>query len=81
MDYGMIGKIDKARRYAQERERIKFDHFKASLDGRNNSHVVEYADGAWQCDCNFFITREVCSHTMALERILAGMLPEPLQIS
>jgi len=24
MDYGMIGKIEKARRYAQERDRIRF---------------------------------------------------------
>ena len=81
MDYGMIGKIDKARRYAQERERIKFENFKVVLDGRNNSHVVEYADGAWTCDCDFFISRRVCSHSMALERILAGMLNESLQVS
>ncbi len=81
MDYGMIGKIDKARRYAQERERIKFESFKAILNGRHDSHVVEYADGAWTCDCDFFLSRGVCSHSMALERILAGMLDESLQTS
>lgn len=81
MDYGMIGKIDKAKRYAQERERIKFENFKATLKGSNNSHVVEYAEGAWKCDCGFFISRGVCSHSMALEQILAGMLNESLQTS
>ncbi len=28
MDYGMIGKIQKAKRYAQERDRIHFDFFR-----------------------------------------------------
>jgi hypothetical protein len=81
MDYGMIGKIEKARMYAQERERIKFEHFKVIVDGKNNPHVVEYADGAWKCDCDFFITRGVCSHSMALERILAGMLNGTVHLS
>jgi hypothetical protein len=81
MDYGMIGKIDKAKRYAHERERIKFESFKAVLNGRNNPHVVEYHDGVWICDCDFFLSRGVCSHSMALERILAGMLNESMQVS
>jgi hypothetical protein len=75
MDYGMIGKIEKAKRYAEDRDRIVFEHFKATFDGENNPHSVEYIDGAWRCDCDFFLTRSVCSHTMALERILEGMLP------
>jgi hypothetical protein len=76
MDYGMIGKIEKAKRYAEERERIKFDSFHATFEGMNNPHRVKFDDGQWKCDCDFFITRGVCSHTMALERILANMLPE-----
>lgn len=77
MDYGMIGKIEKARRYAQERDRIRFETFTVTVDGENNPHVVHYERGAWQCDCDFFQTRGVCSHTMALERILEGMILEP----
>ncbi len=75
MDYGMIGKIEKAKRYAEDKERIAFNSFKATFDGENNPHTVEYIDGVWRCDCDFFLTRNVCSHTMALERILEGMLP------
>jgi hypothetical protein len=75
MDYGMIGKIEKAKRYAEDRNRIVFENFKATFDGENNPHTVENIDGVWRCDCDFFLTRNVCSHTMALERILEGMLP------
>ncbi len=79
MDYGMIGKIEKAKRYAEQRERIHFESFRATLDGDNNPHVVEFSAGEWTCDCDFFATRGVCSHTMALERILEGMLTEAVR--
>jgi len=75
MDYGMIGKIEKAKRYAAERERIVFTQLRATFDGDNNPHTVEFRDGSWHCDCDFFLSRGVCSHSMALERILEGMLP------
>jgi len=75
MDYGLIGKIEKAKRYAEERDRIGFESFKATFNGTNNPHTVEFAGGEWTCDCDFFLSRGVCSHTMALERILEGMLP------
>ena len=76
MDYGMISKIDKAKRYAEQRDRIKFLSFNVTFDGENNPHMVSYNNGQWDCDCSFFRSRGVCSHSMALERILAGMLPE-----
>lgn len=78
MDYGMIGKIEKAKRYAEERGRIHFASFRATLDGENNPHTVEYSDGVWKCDCDFFLSRGVCSHSMALERVLEGMLASPV---
>jgi hypothetical protein len=76
MDNGMIRKFEKAKMYAEERDRIQFDSFKVSFAGRNNPHAVELKDGKWQCDCDYFIGRERCSHTMALEIILHEMLPE-----
>jgi hypothetical protein len=81
MDYGMIGKIEKAKRYAEERERIRFKSFRATFEGENNPHTVYFEDGEWKCDCNFFLTRGVCSHTMALERILEGMLPAMIEVA
>ena len=79
MDYGMIGKIQKAKQYANQRDRIHFDSLAVTFLGTNNPHKVTYEDGQWTCDCNFFQTRGRCSHTMALEIILEGMLPEPVE--
>lgn len=81
MDYGMIGKIEKAKHYAEERERIVFDNFHVTFEGENNPHIVEFIDGVWRCDCDFFLTRGLCSHTMALERILEGMLPITMEVA
>ena len=78
MDNGMMRKKSKAKLYAEERDRIKFNSFSVSFDGKNNPHTVEYKDGVWQCDCDFFIGRGRCSHTMALEIILEDMLTEPV---
>jgi hypothetical protein len=74
MDSGMIGKIQKAKRYAEERDRIHFNSFTVTFDGTNNPHTVKYEEGHWTCDCDFFHTRGLCSHTMALETILANMI-------
>lgn len=76
MDYGMIGKIEKAKRYAEERDRIHINALNVTFDGENNPHIVHFNEGTWQCDCDFFQSRARCSHTMALEIILEGMLPE-----
>ena len=78
MDYGMIGKIEKAKRYAEQRDRIIIESLTVTFDGDNNPHTVNLINGNWQCDCDFFQTRERCSHTMALEIILEGMLPQPV---
>jgi len=74
MDSGMIGKIQKAKRYAQELDRIVFNEFKVTFRGNHNTYTVAYEEGQWSCGCNFFAKRGVCSHTMALERILGEML-------
>lgn len=75
MDYGMIGKIEKAKFYASEPERISFDSFAVRIQGDNGrAHLVEYNAGSWSCDCSFFQTRSYCSHTMAMERILGQMI-------
>ena len=75
MDSGMIGKIEKAKRYAQERERFHFETLTVLVDGANNSHRISFADGKWHCDCDYFHGHGVCTHSMALEVLLKGMLP------
>lgn len=78
MDSSMIGKIMKAKRYAQEQDRITFNRFEVTFRGNHGDHMVTYQDGHWHCDCAFFAQRGVCSHTMAMERILGEMIgPKP----
>ena len=74
MDSSMIGKIQKAKRYAQERERITFNEFQVTFTGNHNTYNTSYRAGQWSCECNFFAQRGVCSHTMAMEKILGVML-------
>ncbi len=74
MNSSMIGKIAKARRYAQERERVSFREFRIAFEGENATYDVSF-DGAWHCSCEFFRGHDLCCHTMAMERILSGMLP------
>ncbi|MGB7875944.1 MAG: hypothetical protein WBL25_16300 [Anaerolineales bacterium] len=79
MDYGMIGKIQKAKHYAEERERFQFKSFELTFDGDNNPHTIKFDNGDFHCDCEFFISHRRCVHTMALERILENMIPEPIE--
>jgi len=74
MDSSMIGKIVKAKQYAEEPERISISELTATLRGNHSVHVVTLSEGDWGCTCDFFHQRGVCSHTMALERILEGMV-------
>jgi len=74
MDYGLIGKIEKAGRYAEERDRIHFESFTVTFDVDNNPHTVTFDHGVFQCNCDFFTLRGLCSHTMALEKILDKMI-------
>lgn len=76
MNSSLIGKIEKAKRYAQEPERITFHQLQVEFRGENDVHTVSYQDQHWRCTCDFFAERELCSHTMALERILTSMLPQ-----
>lgn len=75
MDSGMIGKIQKAKRYAKERERFHLEALEISVDGTNNQHRVTLKEGKLVCTCNFYQSREYCSHTMAIEEIMKGMDP------
>ncbi len=76
MNSSLIGKIEKAKRYAQERDRIHIESLQVQFRGENDSHEVKLEGGAWHCTCDFFAGWGLCSHTMALERVFEGMLPK-----
>jgi hypothetical protein len=75
MHSDLIGKIEKARRYAQEPERIEISELKASVRGDNGtSHTVILHKGHWDCTCSFFRVWGTCAHVMAVQRLLDPML-------
>ena len=76
MQSSLIGKIEKAKHYAQETERITLSELSVKFKGENNDYNVEYREGKWYCSCHFFSSWGLCSHTMALQIILRKMLPE-----
>ena len=75
MNSSMIGKIEKARRYAQEPERICITHLAARFHGSNDDYDLRFADGRWHCGCHTFEHFGSCAHIMAAQRLLEPMLP------
>lgn len=75
MHSSMIGKIAKAKQYAEEPERIQLTRFEATFRGENDTHTVSFDQGQWKCTCRFFQDWDICSHTMAAERVLGITIP------
>src|SRR4030042_324119 len=81
MRSSLIGKIEKAKRYAQEPDRVTFSGLTAVFRGENEAHKLHYSNGKWHCTCHFFSQWEICSHVMALQQILGKMLPKEALVS
>jgi hypothetical protein len=81
MRSSLIGKIEKAKRYAQEPGRVTLSSFTADFHGENADHTISYAEGKWQCSCAFFSQWGTCSHSMALQQMLANVLPREALVS
>jgi len=71
----MIGKLEKARRYAAEPERFALARLDATFHGSNDDHALTVRDGQWRCACSFFGQVDACAHVLAAQRLLAPMLP------
>ena len=85
----LIGKIDKAHRYAEERDRFAFDTLAVTIHGDNSDHHVRLDGSGWRCDCDLFAQQMTlqpgheaeCAHTMALQVMLGEMLRGPVAIA
>ena len=81
MQSSLIGKIEKAKRYAQEKDRVTLFELSATFRGEHDTYNISYKDGKWRCSCHFFSRWGLCSHTMALQRVLDKMLPKEALIT
>ena len=75
MQSSLIGKIQKANMYAREPERVAFTEIGARFRGEHDSYDVSYRGQAWSCSCNSFPTSGLCSHVMAMQKLVGSMLP------
>lgn len=83
MNSSMIGKIEKAHRYAHEPERVKFTTLEATISGDNDEYHVRLTSNGWDCSCHTFQSHvlETCSHVMAMQLLLGKMLDDTVRYS
>jgi hypothetical protein len=81
MHSSLIGKIEKANRYARETDRISIARLSLEFRGDNDTHRVELDADRWQCTCHYFDSWGSCVHVMALQKIFGDMLPFEAQTS
>ncbi|GAB4515790.1 MAG: hypothetical protein OHK0046_19770 [Anaerolineae bacterium] len=70
----VVSDVEKSIHYAEESDRITILAFNAAFEGEHNTYNVSYDHGQWGCDNPYFQKHGVCSHTMAMERMLKGMV-------
>ena len=76
MHSSMIGKVEKAMRYAHEPDRVKIGQLTATFSGDNGSHTISLDADQWHCDCHLFESAGGCSHTLAIQKMLDPMLSD-----
>ena len=76
MHSSMIGKVEKAMRYAHEPDRVKISGLTASFSGDNGAHTVSLDADTWHCDCHLFESAGGCSHTLAVPKMLDPLLSD-----
>jgi hypothetical protein len=79
MQSSLIGKIEKAKRYSQETDRVTFRELSVKFRGGSGDYDVDFKDNKWRCTCSFFSKWGLCCHTMAMEKILENMLPAEIR--
>ncbi len=70
----MIGKIQKAKDYAAEPERVTFHTLVLEFAGDNSTYTVSLGADGWTCSCHGFGKYGICPHIMSLEKIFKPML-------
>lgn len=81
MHSSVIGKIEKANRYARELDRITIDRLALTFRGDNDTHRVALDADHWQCDCHYFESWKTCVHVLTMQKILGQMISETAQTS
>lgn len=77
--YSPESRIIKARQYYEERdERIRIKSLTCHFDGEHSTHVIEYDEQSWKCDCEEFRLTHVCAHVMVIEKVLGEAVSQAM---
>lgn len=76
MHSSLIGKVEKANRYAREHDRVSIDQLSLTFRGDNDTHRVSLNAGAWRCTCHYFDSWGSCVHLLTIHKIMGAMVPE-----
>ena len=70
MNSSFIRKVEKAKDYALQKERVNLTGCTVLFQGDNGDHNIAYEAGNWRCDCDYHIGRDTCTHIMAMQMML-----------
>jgi hypothetical protein len=76
MHSSLIGKVEKANRYARELDRVSIDQLSLTFRGDNDTHHVTLNAGQWRCTCHYFDSWGSCVHLLTIHKMLGVMVPE-----
>ena len=71
MDSRLISKLDKARRYADEPERVTVHDFAVTFRGDHATHEISSHAGKSHCTCAEFSRTGDCAHVVAVRYMFA----------
>lgn len=74
MNSSFISMVDKAKRYADDPQRISVTDIEVDLRGNNDTHHLALHDNHWSCGCDHFKTHALCAHVMAMQRVFSSYI-------
>ena len=75
----LISMVEKAKRYAEEPERIGITGLEVDFRGINGSHRVGLRGDEWSCECEHFHDHGLCAHVMTLQRLFGTHLRDEVR--
>lgn len=75
----LISMVEKAKRYADEPDRITIRDLAIDFRGNNGSHTVSLRGDDWNCECDHFQAHALCAHVMTLQRLFGTHLREEVR--
>ena len=70
----IVSDVKKAKRYSEEKDRMRIVSFEVSFKGDNKDHTVSYNDGIWNSSSSYFKAHGIGAYTMTMERLLEGLV-------